>query len=367
VRLPTSVLLTLVSCLLASAANAEQPPQRKDIPVVKTWGDLFDAEPIDVGGQKVRVGIEADSFPAGAGVLVYCLTDEPPANPKGSDFETVGPVSVQVVAEGGQDMESRAAQMMTKRQRMAGPRLYVGVVAYGSSGRLTVTVRPDAGEDRPVVAQREVKVKGEPYHGWTRLVPAGPPQAPRAGADEADRIPFVRHSSTMCVPHRDGLHPFAFGGMDVDRRVRRERTDALPTLFPREAGPGLRLTFDGTSATVESETPFSGARPEEGLLVRWWMNGKPVIPSPLAQQMQQMQQTRQMAREGAGKLRLRLEWDPADIGARRGDTVRAQLLFSPDGVRLVPHPQVMLSHPIAASGDADYVSRMTDTAEFVVP
>ena len=368
--LRTAVALAFLACVLAGAARAEPPPP-KDIPVVKTWGDLFDAEPIDAGGQKVRVGVEAESFPVGSGVLIYCLAEEAADHPRGSDVETVGPLSVRVT-RGSPEMKQAHAKVATLHPPITGPRLYVGVISAGSSGPLSVKVRPAGaptdqpvvGDDEPALAQRELKVTEERYHGWIRLAPARTP--PPDGAPDPDALRVVRSTGRMCVPHRDGTRPFAFDGMDGDRPVRRKRTDALPTLFPAEPDAGLRLTFDGTSATVESDVPFPGARPEDGLMVRWTVNGKPFIPPPPAPQPAQMRQAWQQRNVGPKKLRLRLEWDPAAIGARPGDTVGAQMLFSPGGTRAVPHPNRMPEYPITAGGNADYVSRMTNVAEFVV-
>jgi hypothetical protein len=369
-RFRTVALLALLSCLVSADARAAETRRARDLPVVRTWGELFDVEPVEVGGQKVRLGVEAEAFPAGGGVLAYCLMDQAPARPKGADVETVGPVSLHVAI--GCSEKQLFQRTMSQMPRITGPRVYVGIVSAGSSGPLRVTIRPDGwrdGQDEaPPLASRELTVTRERYHGWTRLLPV-PRDTAAAGPDVGpdDGVRALRVTPTVCVPHRDGLQPFAFDAGDWKWEVHHKRTDALPRLFPDEADRGLRLTFDGRTATVESDMAFPSAHPEEGLLVRWWVNGKPVLSTPQSQnqpviQLRQMRQREQ----GSRTLRLRLEWDPADIGAKPDDSVRAQLLFCPTGVRPLSQPGIIEGMAIPATGEAEYVARMSGTAEFVV-
>jgi hypothetical protein len=368
-RSRTMTLTALLLCLVAPAARAADQAQPGPIPVVHTWGELLDAEPIAVGGREVRLGIEAGTFAPGGGVLFYCLADAPGwvTDRPGA----VGPVSVELEWEGRRNAERIMSAAKRIDRRAQGPVLYVGVVAGATGGKLGVLVRPAGADDEgPCLARRDMAVGGERFHGWTRLVPKWPREQKPEGVDaaqwERDRVRVVQDLGVPHAPFRSGSHPILFDGDVRGRRFRHDRTDPLPTLTPTKPDPALRWTFDGTTATVQSAEPFLDPEPEENLLVRWWVNGEPVIPSPDARQ-QMMQQMRQIPTDRPKALRLRIQWDPAVIGAKAGDTVRAQLLFCPTGVRPLTQPatQVMMQ-PMSRELDADYVSRMTDAVEFVV-
>jgi hypothetical protein len=218
-----------VLCLcLGGWLHAEGPPRPKDIPVVRTWGDLLDVPPIEVAGRPARVGIEADSFEAGGGVLFYCLAEGPHGEGGASDAETVGPVSVFVVRQGCPKLKTRVQWQAGRVDHAKGPRLYVGVVAAGADTVCTeidVQVRPvgasDRGEDDgegggedkhkdkdkdkvPALAGRAVRITPGPYHGWTRLLPSRPADPPVAGGDadrgRAERIVVTRVDGTAWLP-----------------------------------------------------------------------------------------------------------------------------------------------------------------------
>jgi len=358
----------LLLCLFVPVAHAAEQPEPRPISVVRTWGELLDAEPVEVDGHKVRLGIEAETFAPGGGVLFYCLADAPGWVPEWPG--AVGPVSVEIEWEGRRNAERIMSAAKRIDRRAQGPLLYVGVVAGATGGKLAVLVRPGgAYGEGPCLARRDMTIAGKAFHGWTRLVPKWPLEKKREGVDaaqwERDRVRVVQNLGVPHAPFRPGSLPILFDGEVRGRRVRHERADPLPTLFPAKPDPALHWTFDGTNATVESAEPFPDPQPEENLLVRWSVNGEPVIPS-LDARLQMMQQMRQMPKDRPKSLRLRVEWDPASIRAKPGDTVRAQLLFCPTGARPLTQPAMHMMTPMPSEVDVAYVSRMTDTIEFVV-
>lgn len=363
--------------LAATAASAKEPA---DIPVVKTWGELMDVEPLDVKGQKVRVGIEADTFAVTGGVLLYCLVDESLDGGVGGGIDYAGPVRVRVQWPNGERTPRVAEPLQVLlKPKPAAPCLYVKPLTSMNGGRLVVSVLPPADragdgdqQDAPVLAVREVRVADEPYHGWKRLErvasddPAAPPPGGASGRDEPPVYP-MRACEGAWAPHREGYRPFQFEQTVGGKRTRRQRGDPLPTLFPDRPDPRLRLSGDGTSLTLESEAPFAGAFPERRLLARWWVNDEPVIPRPArrAEMMRAEQVTGQPDRPT--KLRLRMEWDPDDVGARSGDRVRIQLLHSPVSAQPVGGQLLHAHQVLSQQGEEDYVSRMSNTIEFDAP
>ena len=89
--------IIITAALLAYSSMAEDAGAAKavaEIPVVSAYGELLKFDPIDLGGgTKVRLGIEAKTFPRWSGVLLYCLAEgyDPPRTYHGPD-NRLGPL-----------------------------------------------------------------------------------------------------------------------------------------------------------------------------------------------------------------------------------------------------------------------------------
>jgi hypothetical protein len=71
----------------------------------------------------------------------------------------------------------------------------------------------------------------------------------------------------------------------------------------------------------------------EGLLSRWWVNGKPFVPAP-DDPLRQQTTTRTISCAGlpsATAIWLELEFDPQRLGAERGDAIGLQMLYTDRG------------------------------------
>ena len=355
--------VALVFLVAAATASAKEPAA---IPVVKTWGELMDVEPLDVKGQAVRLGIEADTFGTTGGVLLYCLTDgHIPGGVGGSD-DALGPVEVRLASHDKMDVMSKALTQL-RLADAPGPRLYVKPLTAEREVKLAVSVLiPEDAEnegDEVVLAAREVTVRGE-YHGWRRLVtPWREPVKLRQQVAGEDPVYDLEPGDGAWAPHREGWRPFVFERAAGEARVRRGRDEALPTLFPQSPDPGLRLSGDGVVLTLESNEPLFKMVPHTRLLARWWVNGKPAVPPP-ARRLHAEQQTVPL-RQAAKKLQLRLRWDE-DLGLQRGDRVRLQLLYSPARSHSVGTRQHLEQLQSAREEGDDFVSKMSNEIEFVV-
>lgn len=96
-------------------------------------------------------------------------------------------------------------------------------------------------------------------------------------------------------------------------------------------------------------------------LVRWWVNSQPYVPRPLA--------AAEFRRSGdhllSYGLRFHVDLDPARIGARSGDRVGVQLLYSASGWTPMGRPDDRLRG--AALESAFDSSLLSNRVEFIVP
>ena len=77
-------------------------------------------------------------------------------------------------------------------------------------------------------------------------------------------------------------------------------------------------------------------RPDRRFLARWWVNGKPFVPSQMA--MQLMDENGRVT-TGA-RLDLLLDFDPARFDARPGGRIGLQLLYCRAGWELATDEKV---------------------------
>src|ERR1035437_8088419 len=101
---PMLCLSTIVAAaMICAAAEPEKKtaPAPAELKVVKTIDELDKVEPVAAGEERVRLGIEATTCPAGSGVLVYCKAeDERGKRPQFGVDGIVGPVQAIIVYPG---------------------------------------------------------------------------------------------------------------------------------------------------------------------------------------------------------------------------------------------------------------------------
>jgi hypothetical protein len=354
------------------AASAE--PQPRPLPVVRTWADLLDTQPIEYHGHNFRLGVEADHCAVYGGVLVYCLADGPLPKQHVRTSEVLGPLGVKLRWPG---VTEQTQMMQTMEPKVEGVRLYVRPLGIGQRGEPEIQI---LGDDDQVIAACQLKISDEPYHAWLPLRhpyrdPKADPKADARGQPaqaNAERdaviVTLVNAVDQVALPHWEGTRPIVFDGTARGKRIRRERGEPLPRLLPEQPDPNLRLSRDGDIFTVESNTDLAPASSYEHFLVRWWVNDKPFIPEERVpmQRMSQAMQQMQRPQKPLLTVRMRLAFDPSKLGAEKGDRIGMQMLHCPERFEALRPPGFLQQQTFAPDLGASDISRMTNRIEFNV-
>lgn len=140
------------------------------------------------------------------------------------------------------------------------------------------------------------------------------------------------------VGERDAAELALWHSMDTARAVLAKRViDKDPEIrarileLLRPFEPKLAIRFTGDAILVESKLGMDIEHARKNFLVRWWVNGKPVVSDHAGPGVERStnEMLSSQAPDTAFKLKLKLNLEK--LGAKSGDNIGAQILFCPYG------------------------------------
>ena len=217
-------------------------------------------------------------------------------------------------------------------------------------------------QDGSLAARTTVECTDTPYHPWmpwgrqlkaTELIL----DAIKGNGKDVMHAIVSNRADGIALPHWDGSDPIIVESQD--RRL--SNTERLPTTFPLNSDASFKLGVDGNLvAAIESDNDFLICRPDWHFLTRWWVNGKPYVPA----QMKPEGDDNGLVVEGR-KLHLHLEFEPARIGAKKGDQIGLQLLYCRNGWNLVLDGESRAMAIMEHDGKMPF--RLSNRVEFAAP
>jgi len=254
--------------------------------------------------------------------VLFCLTTNYARPTKWEGTNHIGPFTVEIRHE-RQGREFLLAQEMSKtiaEEVSRATALYRYQVKLEQPGKYRVAVKSADGK---TVGTAEIVAKEGDYHPW---MPFGTAPLGLFELDEQfDAVGAVRNLGTgTALPTVDGMTPLVYQEKGGEPKFRDNAL--LPSLQPVADG-SLSVKSVEDKLVVVSDHEIVLSWPEHYFLVRWWVNGKPYIPSmesDLAMQLSEQVIT--------GKsLLLALECDPRRFGATFADKIELQLLHCANG------------------------------------
>jgi hypothetical protein len=366
-------------------APLPHPAQFPALPVVRTWAELLALPAIDLGdGATVRLGVEAVQAPQWGGVLIYAYTEGyDHLTPRLVNRDRLGPLWVSVRFEGTSLDSTRTGPGGADKTWQLGdkqPRLFCKTVMIDRPGKYTFTIR--TGEGAALAAGTITGFVAADFHPWTPLLLGRDTSHERVGEKYLWRrdgpaevtVPFqgialpnqIAFAGTSRTPWTMGARRIRRDGVDVtdERDPAYEKeigtsfgNGPLPRLLPDAPDPNFALSIDA-ERTLRIEPCDVDSRPDRRFLSRWWVNGKPVIPTP--GEPPESRINGMVARPVEDRDTL-IRLDPKADWFRTGDLVEVQLLYCPAGWLSVKNPQK------GALGGACGFPRMTNRASFRVP
>lgn len=297
-------LVTLLAVVAAPHVLGQDKPA--SIPVVKTWQELQELPPIDLGdGVKIRLGMEANKLPQWSGGLIYCLTEGfvPPS--EGSGEPPFGPVHASVSFG---DRDEKVKEIIKRIDWLGGkwPKgqyLFVRAHAVDRAGKYSARITDSKGK---LLAEAALEGTKDFFHPWMPWL---------QGYDKRE-TPW---ESGIALPTMPDISPLAF----IEQAKKKE--GKLPTLLPSDEKPSLTIKMDGEEIVIRAETEFTTSRPDYHFLARWWVNGKPFVPK----QSEALWRFDGYGRVSEGKeLRLDFRFHPERLGAKPGDKIGLQLMHA---------------------------------------
>lgn len=308
--------LLLTACLASFVSAVSAAPQ---VPVTEAWGDLLRSPPFRAGQAWVRLGVQAKEGAPGSPVLVYALFEGPtrPGSTQAQSGSQLGPLEVVPVRE--LCRLSKRLEQLERLDRLPSDALHV---LYA-----TELLVPDRGSarfeikaGREVVARLTLRAKGRDSNPW--FVVRGPREAKdtleAAGAPEELRV-----SAAQALPRWPGDEPLLWE--TPQRLIPLSRL--LPQATPRQPTLGVRLLPEGV---LELSHEGGLGNLVEHLLARVWIRGRPIA---LLRKQVEGETRGGLLGKLERRTRVRLDLDLESLGAKEGDRVELQLLYSPRGVR----------------------------------
>jgi hypothetical protein len=157
-----------------------------------------------------------------------------------------------------------------------------------------------------------------------------PPPNPGAVVEEIERegTALAPSPARPVWPRCDGRKP-----IEAPRGVNGISPRALLPRWSWEVDPRLQLAATAKTLELTSDLALNFSRPQEQLFFRLWINDRPFVPSEAMKDGFHAQA--KQATASTKKLHVRLEFDPALFGAKKGDRVAIQLLYCPDGGKVI--------------------------------
>lgn len=354
-----SILAGVFSVLVVFAAVADD-----GIADVRTLDELQKVKPVALpGGGEIRLGLAESGPDGGPWKLLYGLVKsgrgENRIQRSHAELQPLGPVFFKVKSpRPGQSALSKAQSLveLAKKENPEGVMdLYCARVMTAFPGKYELAVQDAAGR---VLQKKTFNVSRVRSAYWLEL----------AGPDDKTLV----QRPTECVPNFDGsqvigqvskeglmfgMALFQFtelakpgnraplandlpGGIPLD-----DRLESVFDVVKHEPGhPPFRLLLgiNGDELVVQSVAiDLESLEEEDSFLVRWWLNGQPVLPvrSGVAEQEKPVQK-REIRERFQKKLdehgtvterRWRFVLPPIFKTLRVGDQIRMQVLYCPRG------------------------------------
>jgi hypothetical protein len=336
-------LVTLAFCLIAINGAASQE-KTAGIPVVKTWKDLQDVAPIDIGdGVKIHLGLEADKLPQWSGGLLYCLTEGyTPAN-GGDGAQPFGPVHA-AFDFGDSDVEikrekSKVIWGSAKKNWPKASYLFARGLAVDRVGKYYIRVTDS--KDK-LLAKATLEGTKDAFHPWMPW---------QKGYDK----PIIP-AKGIAVPTVDQIGPIAF------IEAGKTKKDRLQTFWPDDTKPTLKLRKDVREFVLSADKDFTTSRPDYHLLARWWVNDKPFVPKQNETLWDYAGYGRVLSEK---EMRLSPAFRPERFDANPGDKIGLQLMHC-EGQWTWCTSSYLGKSGRASKEDGENV-RLSNRIEFVVP
>jgi hypothetical protein len=141
---------------------------------------------------------------------------------------------------------------------------------------------------------------------------------------------------------------------DIETRTR------LEGLLRSAQNGTLNLQANAVEAMVFFPGGLHASWPEDYFLVRWWVNGKPVILNPAGDRAA-MDKIGAMRMAEQLRLRWKINWQ--QLGANSGDRIGVQLMYCPAGVRNI-QSDIEAMHSLIEFGQMPVLS---NKSEFELP
>ena len=339
--------------LFVAISPATFAGEAREIPVIRTWGELVSAEPLfggvpadfntkgelpDSAGTEratVRVGIDRAACRPGQGAVLYCLVESEEQLPAGrtSSSGDLGPLRVEIEHPTRQPQTVEIAQSMAsaaKSRRW----LWMKVIPMPETGtyRVRLRERRKAGGGQ-IVADAEVRVTGErsqPWYPWG-AAPDGVDPAPPSGDDGLEISVVTNPVGGPALP-AGGAFPQSVPD-NVDAGA------ALPQLLPSHPEAAISVQAGKNALTLEVGNKCDLYNGDLIFLTRWWIDGKPLT---LTGRFEPESRARSEARQVAlvNRIQFRIHFDAKRFGVVEGDEIGLQALFCPPGWIYAEAPEV---------------------------
>ncbi len=327
--LPTAMMKASKAQTPASAATppASQPAtapvllSMATIPDVATFADLLSQPAVRVGDWDCRVGVADPGEIAGPIRQLYCLADwkgvGEAVNGSGTSTngDALGPLKLLLNWDGD---KTRVADIQRQISSWGkGARfLFMSSVMLARPGVCTVSLVGER-SDQPIWA-RKLTINPPASSAWQRFAAWSPVHALDANVSKVAAV----------VSTFDGASPIVSGTSEQDELWKGE----IPGIVHADA-PGLKLSIKDKRFAVDSGDSLMLDWPDENLMARWCVNGKPIVPIVSPESAQQASKGRQVNFTKHVEVGFGL---PTDIGdVKPGDTVALQVMYSPGPITAV--------------------------------
>ena len=323
-----------------------------EVAVVSTFKDLDNVAPIRLeSGWEVRLGMSDGGEEAGPWMFIYCLAhydnrgsgQNVPSIPFGREWQILGPLAYNVTYEKGDNRKAwrssvipKTGGMLTRviKQAVRGRVLFVNIVPLPKKGKYYLEVLAPDGKP---IQNKTIIVKSISHAYWRKFILL----SKLSGSSDEGKW-GVDRDQVAVYPRFDGMQ-YIHG--ETLQRVLRQ--NSLPGKIPHNGNSAergflsrypLRLSIAGNYLNLRSKRKIYPSRIEDQLLVRWWLNDKPVIPKCLPTKRTRYIVFLEFQEQTSVKIRLGF---PTDLnGLRVGDKVGLQALYSPNGCDfLLPYVQ----------------------------
>jgi hypothetical protein len=350
-------LLILLTAVTPHAISAPAPgDSAATLPDVLSVGDLLKQPAVSIGGDwVVRVGMSDGGSDAGPWILLYCLASytgagQPTQLPLLSDLD-LGPLEVKVFWDG--KLVERSVPTHRRAAARAVQHLYCVCIPSPGHGASRLEVADSNGR---LLFRRELPPVERSLNYFQDLVGVEHDKRPTGMIRARYRVwPISKPAMPNYAGTRDLLAVAAIPPIDPAKHLLGE--NLLPGVLPQVpewrshlgAGanevPALGLSLANGLLILESKPGKIRDWPEECLLARWWVNGKPTMASPPSALLHKEPYSAPLSN------RIEIAFGlPESLGELKvGDKIEMRVYYFPDGT--TPWLFAPLVQPVAPLDD----------------